>query len=182
MNSQVLKMIKQRNMCLIFGIGMLLANILLSFCMLYKTEKIVLVPPEINKTFWISNNAVSEGYLSEMAVFLSGLLLDQTSISSKVKRDILLKYVSSEFHNSFYSKLLKQEKYIKESDLTTKFSLKEIEADVEAGKVIVTGEMRSFVAMEELKKEIVSYELSFESRGFRYLLNGFRQLREGNEN
>jgi conjugal transfer pilus assembly protein TraE len=177
-NNQVIRILKQRNMSLIFGIGMLIANILLSIGILNKQEKVIFLPPEINKSFWVTNKGASVEYLEEMSLFLSGLLLDQTAASSKVKRDILLKYVSPGFYNDLYKRLVDQEKYIAANNISTKFSPQVIEASSKTNKVILTGEMRSFVADKQVSKEQVSYEIKFKYQGAKYLLDGFQKLQK----
>ena len=180
-NIQVFKMMRQRNMSLIFGLGMLFANIVLGFVVMFKTERVILVPPEINKSFWITNKNVSPEYLEEMGGFLVSLFLNNTKHSVKYNRETLLKYVSPKFHNILVGRLQEQEKYMSSNDLTTRFSIHEIKTDEDTNKVILTGELKSFIARKEVKKELVSYEMTFEHRGFKYLLAAFNKLGEEDE-
>ena len=180
-NTQVLKMLRQRNMSLIFGVGMLLCNIVLCFGLMFKTEKVVLVPPEINKTFWVTNKEVAPEYLEVMGRFLGQMLLNQSPSSAKHNRDILLKYVSPKFYGALNHKLMKQEKYMLSNDLATRFSLHEIEASTDTNKVVLTGEQTSYIAQKEVKKELVSYEITFDHNGLKYLVDDFKKIGKEDE-
>jgi len=182
LNTQAIKVLKQRNMSLVFGLGMLIANIVLGFALMFKTERVVFVPPEINKTFWVTNKSASTTYLEEMGQFLGLMLLNKTALSVKHDRGVILKYVSPKFYGVLHDRLLKQEKYMLSQDLTTRFTIHEIETDAATNKVTLTGELRSFIASKEVKVEVVSYEMTFEHRGFRYLLDDFKELGKENEN
>jgi conjugal transfer pilus assembly protein TraE len=42
------------------------------------SERTVLIPPEVHKTFWVSGRKVSADYLQEMAYWYAGLALNIT--------------------------------------------------------------------------------------------------------
>ena len=178
LNMCIGKMKRQRNISLVFGVGMLLANVFLSIGVLHKTERVILVPPEINKTFWVSNKGIDETYLTEMSLFWSNILLNSVRGAGDFRTKIILDYVDPSFHGDLTKRLIAQEKYMSENDITTSFYPKEVKADVRGKKVILTGVLKNFISGDEMKKEIVSYELSFVNKGFRYLLNGFETLGE----
>lgn len=163
-------------MSLVFGMGMLCANLLLSVGLLNKQEKVIFLPPEINRSFWVTNKGASSEYLEEMSIFLIGLMLDQTPASSAVRRKLLLRYVSPSFYNDLYQRLTRQELEITEGNISTKFSPQTIEANKD--NVTLTGELSSFVADKLVSKEQASYELKFEHRGVKYLLTEFRRIIE----
>ena len=52
-----------------------------SFWKLIGTERTVLVPPEIRRSFWVSGDAVSREYLEEMAYWYAGMALNITPAS-----------------------------------------------------------------------------------------------------
>ena len=157
---------------------MLFANILLVGGILNKEQKVILVPPEINKTLWVTNKEVSKEYLEEMAIFLSHLLLDQSPTSSKLKRDMLLKYISPSYYNALFGKIIKQEEYLSQNNISTRFSIKEIEANSKQNKVLIVGEQENYVADKKVGKVSASYKMSFEYKGARYLLTEFKKLTE----
>ena len=57
-------------------------------------ERIVLVPPSINKTFWVESERVSAEYLQQMAYFLMQLTLDVTPHSVDHQSGVLMQYAA----------------------------------------------------------------------------------------
>lgn len=172
-NATVKKVIQQKNFLIILTGVLAFTNVLLAFGMLSKSERVILVPPEINKSFWVTRTKVSDEYLQEMAVFLADLILDQTPESAKVKRDMLMKYVSAGYHNALFEKLIKQEDYITQNDVSTEFVLKE--AVPVNGAVEITGEVITYVASKQLSRALVKYTAEFEYKG-KLLLSKFEQV------
>jgi type IV conjugative transfer system protein TraE len=60
------------------------------------TVRTVVVPPSINKTFWVTRDKASSEYLEQMGSFIAWLVLDVTPASIDWKKDILLGYVEPE--------------------------------------------------------------------------------------
>lgn len=178
LNSCVEKLKRQRNISLVFGVGMLFTNILLGVGILHKAEKVILVPPEINKTFWVSSKTVDEVYLSEMSIFWANILLNTAHGTSEFRTKVILDYVAPSFYGDLSKRLVEQDKYMSENDITTSFYFKEATVDAKNKKVILTGILRNFIAASEVKKSLVSYELSFVHKGYRWLLKSFKSLDE----
>lgn len=179
LKSNISKVVVQRNAFLLFGVGMLISNFVLVLCVLYKTEKIILVPPQINKTFWLRGGEVSESYIEEMSVFLVDLLLDQTPANSSYKREMLLKYVDSSRFNEMQNKLMEQENYINENDISTDFNSVTITVDAEKKISKIDGDLITYVADKKISSERVSYLLGFEMVGGKLFLSNFEKERAG---
>ena len=72
----VTKFLSQRNGLLVVVGILALSTVILSAGYLYKSEKIILVPPHIKKTLWVQGGEVSQEYLEEMGLYVAKLLLD----------------------------------------------------------------------------------------------------------
>ncbi len=57
------------------------------------TEKTVIVPPTIERPFWVKGAETSAEYLEEMSRYLSTLVLNVTPKSIDANIDIFLRYV-----------------------------------------------------------------------------------------
>lgn len=171
--SHVSNVARQKSIYLIFAFVMLLLNVSLVTAMLIREDKVIIVPPEINKTFWVTKSSTSREYIEEMSVFLAYLMLDQTPSSVAHKREMILKYVSSEYYNALFQKLTHQEEYISANDISTKFSLQEIKVKENASTI--TGELSHYVADKMIEKAQVTYKLTFEYSGYRLLLSSFKK-------
>jgi len=70
--SELAKLIEQRNGYMILAAGLIVLSIILGLLAFHLAgrERIVVTPPVLNKSFWVTNGEVSEEYLSEMTLFL----------------------------------------------------------------------------------------------------------------
>jgi conjugal transfer pilus assembly protein TraE len=81
--------------------------VLLSLCLLLSlgviagivgSERTVIVPPSIDKTFWVTRDKASAEYLEQMAGFMTWLVLDVSPSTIDWKRNVLLNYVAPDRH------------------------------------------------------------------------------------
>ena len=63
------------------------------FCLVGK-ERVVIVPPIVNRDFWVATDTVSDSYLEQMAEFFAGLLLNVTPNSFATRSEHLLQHVA----------------------------------------------------------------------------------------
>ena len=57
-------------------------------------ERVVIVPPIVNRDFWVGTDTVSDSYLEQMSEFFSGLLLNVNPNSFKTRAEHLLQHVA----------------------------------------------------------------------------------------
>ena len=74
----------------------MLANVTLAAFAMHMAgrERVVVVPPSINKTFWVESERVSAEYLEQMAYFLLQLTLNVTPQSIDHQSRVLLQYAA----------------------------------------------------------------------------------------
>ena len=91
--TQDLKQVRQANRGLSLWLGLLVAGHLLSLVVilgLIGRERIIVVPPSLEKSFWVSGNTVSREYLEQMGAFVAWLVLDVSPSSIRWKTETLL--------------------------------------------------------------------------------------------
>ena len=96
-----LKELRRRNRTLGAAVGLLAAGHVLALAVvlnLLGAVRTVVVPPSINKSFWVTRDKASGEYLEQMGSFVAWLVLDVTPASIDWKKDILLGYVEPEQH------------------------------------------------------------------------------------
>jgi conjugal transfer pilus assembly protein TraE len=59
------------------------------------SERTVIVPPSIDRTFWITRDKASREYLEQMAGYVSWLMLDVSPSTVDWKRNVLLNWTST---------------------------------------------------------------------------------------
>ena len=176
------KLLKQRNASLLLAVGMCLTNIVLGLSIFLTNERVVLVPPQISKSFWCDKNSVSKEYLEEMSVFFANQLLDVSPESASFQRGIILRYVVPEFHNKLEKRLVNEERRYRKQGISTSFKPIKIKVNSKFLSVELVGDLLSFVGQERVKQSRETYRLNYRYRDGRLLITNFELLEAKNGN
>jgi conjugal transfer pilus assembly protein TraE len=161
--SRIRHLTEKRNGYLIIAVGSIVVNILLSIyiCNANSNEKIIFIPPVVDKPFWVSSNASSPEYLSMMNLLFTDLLLNITPSNAGMKHAIFLKYVDSKYYANFKTKLIEQEDQLKKEHTTISFQLIKPEVDVQNLVAKVTGDVQYTVGDTILPSKRLTYQMKF---------------------
>ena len=67
-NNRISYLLSQRN--ILATVSVVLWRLFLqSIFLFFRSERIIISPPELHQRYWVEGNRFSEGYLEEMAVF-----------------------------------------------------------------------------------------------------------------
>lgn len=69
------------------------------------TEKTIITPPVVSKTFWVDGDDISPEYVEQMADYFAGLALSANPNNVKYRHQLLLQYVSPGVHGPLKSEL-----------------------------------------------------------------------------
>jgi conjugal transfer pilus assembly protein TraE len=156
-------LVKNRNGYLVLaGVSLLLNLLLVSLLFLMsEREKIIIVPPSINKSFWVSSSSVSEDYLSEMTMFLASISLNLTPGNVARQNNMLLRYVDPSYYLSLKRRLIKLQEKVNKHHITMTFHPSDIK--VNAHKLIarITGDMEYDIGGIASPKNHITYEFRF---------------------
>jgi conjugal transfer pilus assembly protein TraE len=157
---------QRKGLLIVVGL-MAFSNGLLSAGYLYKNERIILVPPHINKTLWVQGGEVSQSYLEEMGLYITKLLLDLSPASFSYNHEVLLKYATPEAYGSLKKQLMKDGEHYTKLQLSTSFKPTEVTAYPESLEVTVKGTLASFVAGKHIhdSQEVLSLKFSLRGEG-----------------
>ena len=72
------------------------------------SERTVIVPPNIDRSFWVSKDKASREYLEQMAGYVTWLMLDVSPTTVDWKRNVLLNWVSPDQHAAMKTKSSRQ--------------------------------------------------------------------------
>lgn len=172
---------KERNGYLFLCIGLILLSAILSLIIafLIGREKIILVPPSINKTFWVSSNAVSPEYLQEMASFFAFLRFNVTPANASTQREMLLNYVEPSLYNDFNAALIKEADTLNNEHMTLSFYPIETKVDSKNLRVLITGDLVSTIGDITLTPKRMHYLLSFRYTEGRLWVSAFSEVNHG---
>jgi conjugal transfer pilus assembly protein TraE len=164
------KRISERNVWLGISGALVISNVLLGAALLYKRERVVLVPPQITKSFWVQGHEVSKEYLEEIGLYMSKLLLDLSPSSFVYNHEVLLKYATPEAYGNLKQQLLQEGEQYKSLQLTTHFKPSQITANPKNLEVEVQGTLTSYVAGRRVDDSQETLFLKFTNRGGGLLL------------
>lgn len=178
--SHLEKMISQRNGYLVLAIGALVVCLLQAFILLgmYGKERIVLVPPTIEKSFWVSSKQVSPEYLSEMTQFFTYLRFNLTPENASLQRETLLRYVDSAYYNQLKSQLIQEADQLVAQHISLTFYPVNIKVNAPKLQVIIEGDLKTNVGDAFLPTKRVKYLIYYAFTGGRLLVKSFAMLEE----
>ena len=177
-DSRLQFLIKHRNGYLTLAVGSLMVNVMLGLIILViaGNQRVILVPPSINKTFWVSKNKVSAEYLSEMGFFIADLRLTVSPGNAKIQREMLLRYVDPALYASLKTELLSEENHLQKEHLTTVFYPVDILVDEKKSLVKITGDLQSSIGEVALPTKRLSYVIHFSYHQGRLLVKSFEEM------
>lgn len=161
---------QQRQFLLGLSAALLLLVLMTSFLLLFRSEKIIILPPETKQSFWVEGNSFSPIYLEEQALYMAHLLLDVSESNILMQGEVLLRYVVPQEHGAFRIKILEDEKRLKKESLSLLFAPYECEVHIDQLMVDVTGDLHGYVGNKRVTTQRETYRIVFESKKGRLFL------------
>lgn len=178
--SQLEKMLAQRNGYMILAFGLILVCLIQGILMfvLIGREKIILVPPNIDKSFWVSSQHVSRDYLSEMTRFFAMLRLNITPESASIQRETLLRYTDPNFYGQLNSQLVQEADRMTDQHISMAFfPTTDIKTNEKNLKAVIEGDLKSYVGDVAVPAKHVRYLLSYSYHSGRLFLKSFEEVK-----
>jgi conjugal transfer pilus assembly protein TraE len=160
----------QRNVFVAFSFFLILIVLVLSTFLFFKHDRVVIVPPVIEKEFWVDANHVSPTYLEQFGYFLGQLLLAKSSQSAASQRSIILRHTDPSYAGILRQRLIEEEEVLKKQSTSYVFYPVEIKVNPEQMSLLLTGDRLVFIGGKEASKEREGYILRFNYSGSRLLL------------
>ena len=120
-------------------------------------ERVILVPPSINKSFWVESDKVSAEYLEQMAYFLVQLVLNVTPQSIDYQSKLLLQYAAPASYGELKTAMAVAGERLKRDGAATVFSPRTINVDEHTLKVAVEGQLTTFISDRRVSEVSKSY-------------------------
>jgi len=160
----------QRNVLL--GLSFLMSGtlVLLSIFLFTKRERIIVVPPVIEKEFWVDSNQISPSYLEQIGLFIGQLILGKSSHSAAAQRAVLLRHVDPGFVGTLRKRLIEEEEILKKQNAAYVFYPIDIKTCLADMSLTLSGERLLFVAGSQVSSKKEEYTLCFSYEGARLLL------------
>lgn len=178
-----LRELRRRNHALGAAAGGLVLCLILSLVAIVSVvgnEKVVLVPPAINKTFWVTKDTASGEYLEEMAGFVSWLILDVTPDTIDWKKKILLNYVGPDDSAAVKTRMDLEAARLRRISGSTSFLIQQLASSEKDQSVVLTGRLRKQINGQDVgEPETKSYLAQFRYTGGRIHVQAFKEISNG---
>jgi conjugal transfer pilus assembly protein TraE len=163
-------------LALLLGAAML-TNVVLALIVIRIAghERIVMVPPTVNKTFWVEAERVSPDYLQQMAYFLMQLTLNVTPQNVDHQSKLLLTYAAPAAFGELRTTLAATSERVKRDGAATVFSAQDLSVDERAMKVGVRGQLTTYISDRRVSDAAKGYVLEFQYTAGRIYLKAFRE-------
>lgn len=158
-------------------VGSMLVNLVLAVfaVRLAGHQRVVVVPPTINKTFWVESDRVSAEYLEQMAYFLMQLTLNVTPQSVDHQSRVLLQYAAPASFGELRTALAAAAERLKRDGASTVFSAQDLAVDERALRVGVRGLLTTFISDRRVSEVSKGYAIELQYSGGRVFLKAFRE-------
>ena len=90
------------------------------------SERTIIVPPNIDKTFWVTRDKASTEYLEQMAGFMTWLVLDVSPSTIDWKRNVLLNYVAPDRHAAMKTQMDLEADRLRSNNASTSFLIQQL--------------------------------------------------------
>ncbi|MDR1424116.1 MAG: type IV conjugative transfer system protein TraE [Azoarcus sp.] len=171
--------LSRRNRALGFLAGALACGQLLSLAVLIAvmgTERTVIVPPTIDKSFWVTSGKASGAYLEQMGSFIAWLVLDVSPATIDWKKDILLGYVEPAQHGALKARQEVEAERLKRINAATAFTPEQLVPSEDGQSVVVRGRLRTLVNGLETANDVKAYLVEFGFGGARMHVRTFKEI------
>lgn len=174
-----LKEMRRRNRGLGLAVGALAAGQVLSLVAIVNllgSVRTVVVPPSLNKSFWVTRDRASSEYLEQMGSFVAWLILDNSPSTIDWKKDILLGYVDPEQYGPLRTRQEVEAERLKRISAATSFSPQQLVANEDSQSLVVRGRLRTLINGFETGNELKAYRIAFTYAGARMHVSGFQEV------
>ncbi len=139
------------------------------------SEKTVLVPPEIQRGFWVSGDAVSKEYLEEMAYWYAGLALNVTPIASDYQNNLFLKFAVPSEYGRLQAEMGARAEFLKKNNTATQFTVRNITTDDKNLRVALSGTLYTWTSDKKAGERNATYMLGFKFMNGKLYVSDFKE-------
>ncbi|RTL56497.1 MAG: type IV conjugative transfer system protein TraE [Rhodocyclaceae bacterium] len=139
----------------------------------------VVVPPSLDKTFWVTHDKASHEYLEQMGAFIAWLVLDVTPASIDWKKEVLLGYVEPDQYGPLKTRQEVEAERLKRINAATVFAPQQLVPNEDTQSVVIHGRLRTLVNGFETANELKSYRVEFSYADARMHLKTFKEVPYG---
>lgn len=155
----------------------LLTNVLLAGGIAFadREDRVVVLPAEITKSFWLDQKAVSPDYLEQMSIFALQLALNNSPETFDYNQRKLLQYVTPEERGHTDLLLTAQGRKLKNANASIHFLPESVEVKSAVLQAAVSGTVRQFIGNNQTSSSKKCWVIQFAYEGSRLWIKSIHE-------
>jgi conjugal transfer pilus assembly protein TraE len=147
-------------------------NLMLILYMLAKTDTVTthMVPPEISRSMWVSNNSASDTYLEDMTNFITQMVLNTSPTSVEYQGEKLKTLVCTQAVGTFDSLVKQNSIRLKRENAITMFAPRTFNVDRARMQVAALGDVTTYIGERKLSTVAKAYLLKFQNQAGKFCI------------
>lgn len=137
------------------------------------TEKTILVPPVVTKTFWVDGSQVAPEYIEQMSVYFAQLALNGNPANVLYQHNTLLQHVTPSAHGALKAELGVAADKLQRDNASQAFYPYEVTVRKNTAKML--GRLVTTVGDKVTSNRDVAYEIEFTYEGGRLYVSSFKE-------
>lgn len=168
------RILKRDRVILFLSLLLLISS--MSVYRLIGAERVVVSPPTLSKSFWVSGEKGDNSYLEQMGGFVAWLVLDLTPASAEWKKNAVLTYADPALYGDLKIRLEVEANRLRRLNGATFFHVQQLQPDEDTQTVTLTGLLHTTVNGQETAPAQCRYEVGFQFKGGRAHLSKFKEI------
>jgi conjugal transfer pilus assembly protein TraE len=140
----------------------------------------IVLPPTVEKSFWVEKDNVSASYLEQMAGYVAYLSLQSSPATVEYQNKMMLEYVAP----SAYGRLKQEMDYyaekLRKGNISQTFVPKAFEVNAARKSVLVSGVMTTYVNEKPVGQKEVAVAVGFEIVHGKLYVKSFKEVGAAN--
>jgi len=166
----------RRNLWMVAALIMAVANLGLSSWVLVSDtrEKTIVVPPTLDKAFWVQGDDLSPDYLEQMAVYFASLALSYNPDNIRHQVSLFLRYADPQSYGALAAQLEGDAEKVERNRLASVFYPQEIR--IKHRMVALTGQLITLVGNKQTEQRQTAFLIAFTYRNGRLSVAKFMEV------
>jgi len=162
------------------GLAALALLLVMTTLRLIGSERVILLPPEVNRTMWVSGTQASKEYLEEMGFWYASLALNITPATSDYQNGLFLKFAAPSEYGRLQAEMGARAEFLRKNNVSTQFSVRSISVDEQNNRVALYGTLYTWTSDKKAGERNAVYMVGFKLINGRLYVSDFRETSDKN--
>jgi len=129
-------------------------------------DRIIMVPPKIEKSVWVENDKVSDSYLEQMGIFFATFAGNMSPVNAEYNAKVLAEYTNPASSAELKNEIVTQGAYFKKNNITQAFFPENVKVDAEKKSVSVSGPAIRYIGSTKVSQENIIMTVRFKVKDY----------------